>query len=104
MSGCCNQSDGGKTSQGKQGARRILAWLLPSAGLALVPKCPACLAAYVTLWTGLGLTYSEAAWLRWGLLLVFACSLFTLIVLRLDRWRILAGYFKQETGSCNTRS
>jgi hypothetical protein len=33
-----------------------------------MPKCPVCLAAYVTLWTGLGLSFAQATYLRWSLL------------------------------------
>ena len=82
----------------------MFAWVLPSAILVLVPKCPACLAAHVTLWTGLGMSLSTATYLRWMLLFLCVASFLFLIVERPDRIGAILRHFKKETEPCHTKS
>src|SRR5215510_9581906 len=65
---CCGNSRGPTLSRR---CIEVAEWILPSAILALIPKCPICLAAYIALWTGLGLSVGAAANLR--VLLIVAC-------------------------------
>jgi len=58
----------------------VAEWIVPSAILALIPKCPVCLAAYIALWTGLGLSVAAAANLRVLLMIVCVISLVFLAV------------------------
>lgn len=77
--GCCRA--GGADRPGL--ARRCLGaagWIVPSVTLALLPKCPACLAAYVAVGTGLGLSVTVAAYLRESLVVMCAASLLVMAI------------------------
>ncbi|TWT30513.1 hypothetical protein KOR42_54720 [Thalassoglobus neptunius] len=76
MNECCGSSTRGIPERSKAGVRELLAF---------VPKCPACLAAYVALWTVLGISISTAATVRWAMILLCAASLLFLTVKRLSR-------------------
>src|SRR6266446_6383645 len=98
MSACCDAASDRKTPTWVRRGREIFAWVLPSATLVLAPKCPACLAAHVTLWTRLCLSLSTATYLRWVLLFLCVDSLLFLIVVRRDhRIGAIFCYFKKET-------
>jgi len=48
--------------------------------LVLLPKCPACVAAYLAVWTGAGLAAPIAEYLRPVLAVIFVASVIYLIV------------------------
>jgi len=59
-------------------AWRGVQWFFPTAVLVLMPKCAFCVAAYVALFTGVGITVSTARWIQ---LLLLAFSLISLAYL-----------------------
>lgn len=46
----------------------LFQWALPVTTLVLIPKCPACMAAYVLLVTGAGISLPTASGMRWALM------------------------------------
>jgi hypothetical protein len=96
MSACCDAAWDRNTPAWTRTVREASAWFLPGAGLVLMPKCPACLAAYVSLSTGLGLSLTMASYLRWGLLFLCVNALLFLIMRRLVRMAAV-NYLRRET-------
>lgn len=82
---CC--ADGSGTGLPARAAARWPGWLavaaqwaLPLTTLILVPKCPGCVGAYVLLLTGIGLSFSAAAAMRWAVIAVCVLVLARLVI------------------------
>ncbi len=77
------QSTGRQTSSQSTRATRSFGWLIPTAILALLPKCPLCIAAWIAV-AGLSFSLSTIAHLRTALIILCVISLiaFTATTLR----------------------
>ncbi|QDV26377.1 hypothetical protein Q31a_47510 [Aureliella helgolandensis] len=106
MSHCCESASKDKSKPLTHKVRGFLAWLLPSVVLVMMTKCPACLAAYVALWTGLGPSLSAATNLRRAMILLGALSLLFLSVKPLSRKTASCNRFtnfRKEQNKCKTQ-
>ena len=68
-----------QTGRAARRTRRAAAFALPSVALALVPKCPMCIAAWLAIGGGFGISITTAAhlrtavvWLCWSALVLLA--------------------------------
>jgi len=72
----------------------VAGWVFPSATLVLLPKCPVCMAVYVALISGVGISVGSASKLR-TLLLILSVA----ILLCLSLWRLWRLAFRNEVFS-----
>jgi hypothetical protein len=80
-------------------ARGIFRWLGPSVALAIIPKCPACLAAYLALGTGLAVSLTVAATIRY--VSVALCASF---LVWLAMRKIMTAYRKNRCAVLNSKT
>ncbi len=88
--GCCNvastvtgrRAPAARTTDGKPQPRTFLRrcldiaeWMVPGAVLALIPKCPLCLLAYLGIAGGMGLSMSMWMQVRTAVVILCAASL-----------------------------
>jgi hypothetical protein len=66
----------------------LAAAVLPAVLLALMPKCPMCVAAYVAAFTGIGLSLTAASYLRSAMILLCLVSLLVVTLSIGRRWAI----------------
>jgi len=105
MSNCCRNTDTSLSwrapdaENGSKPRSRFvtpLGWILPATVLALMPKCPACVAAYAAI-IGVGLSFSAASYVRASLIGFSAVLLCIMCGLSLNAmWRRHRGVVAQR--------
>jgi hypothetical protein len=72
---CCrsdlNEASGASIRTATRAKQSFAASVVPGGALLLLPKCPACIAGYIALGTGIGVSVATAAYLREGLVMLF---------------------------------
>jgi hypothetical protein len=79
---CC--TGGGPSRHLARRLPKAAASILPGAVLMLLPKCPLCLAAWLALVTGVGVSTAAASWLC-GLIVVFGIAALALAAAKMIR-------------------
>ena len=75
----------GERPTGVRRAWRGAQWVFPTALMVLMPKCPMCVAGYLVLFTGVGMSVSTAGWIRIGVLGLCSIALAYLALTRVFR-------------------
>jgi len=78
---CCGNGRSGLRHHVPRRSVRLAGGFLPALALIFMPKCPACVAAYVALFTGVGVSMSTAWYLRTSAIALCVTSLLLLAVM-----------------------
>jgi hypothetical protein len=61
------------------------AWVIPGVVLAILPKCPVCVAAYVAVGTGVGISLTAASFLRTTVIALCVAALAFMVIRTIAR-------------------
>ena len=84
-SDCCAHARS-QPPRARGAVRGFVEWVLPGAVFLAIPKCPACVAAYIALATGVGVSLSTAAHLRFVAIAICVAAIAYVIAKRALRW------------------
>ena len=63
----------------KCGCSTVVKWATPGLILALLPKCPLCIAAYIAVATGIGVSVTTATYIRAGAMALCVAAILVLL-------------------------
>jgi hypothetical protein len=64
----------------------LAGWLIPGMLLTFFPKCPLCVAGYVVIATGMGISLTAATYLRWSVLALSVALLAIMTMRMVGSW------------------
>ena len=96
MPSCCGNPAPSKTATVRRRFVSVVGWILPGAMVALMPKCPACFAAYIAAATGLGISFTTASYVRTAAILLCLSLVFAMSLVHFGRLRrTFLGFFSR---------
>ena len=96
MPSCCGNPAPSKTASLRRRFVAVAGWIIPGATVALMPKCPACFAAYIAAATGLGISFTTASYMRTAAILLCLSLAFAMSLVHIGRLlRNLLGFFSR---------
>lgn len=84
-----------QTGENKQGKKKTaqrftgyIKMVIPAFVFVIIPKCPVCLAGYIAVASGIGISITTATYIRFGLIIFCVVSLSYFIFKHMIRWMV----------------